>query len=129
MTGLRLQFDGLQGWHLHPSETVTGFDASVQCALVGLGTEKGSNLLVPEFGTDLLASGLFGLLSDLNNTQHLANFAAAETKEVINNNTDDDTEIGNLYLQPDVFAPPFISFAASMVSTKGVTRGIVLSAN
>jgi hypothetical protein len=129
MTGLRLQFDGLQGWHLLPGEAVSGFDASVQCALVGLGTDKGSNLLVPDFGTDLLAAGLFGLLSDITNTQHLANFAAAETKEVINNNTEDGTEISNLYLQPEVFAPPFISFSASMVSTKRETRGIVLTAN
>lgn len=124
-----MQFDGLQGWRLLAGDVVSGFDASVQCALVGLATEKGSNRLVPAFGTDLLAAGLFGLLSDINTTHHAANFAAAETKEVINDFTEDATAISSLYLQPEVFAPPTISFSVSLVSENQETRGILLPAN
>jgi len=129
MTGLKLTFNGLLGWQFLPDEIVSGFDATVQCALVCLATEKGSNKQVPDFGTNLLAAGLYGLMTALGTTKHQANFAAAATQTVINNNTTDDSTIGNMYLQPETFNPPNVSFEAAFISSKQEQRGIILAAN
>jgi len=129
MTGLKLNFHGLLGWQFMPDEIVTGFDATVQCALVCLATEKGSNKQVPDFGTNLLAAGIYGLMTDLTMTKHQANFAAAATQVVINNNTPDSSMIGNMYLQPEVFSPPRVSFEAAFISAQQEQRGIILTVN
>lgn len=126
MTGLKMTFNGLRGWTLEAGETVTGFDASVQCALVHIGTVRGSGIIFPDYGTDLLKSGLLGLITDLASARHLANFAAAETREFINARTDDGSGIVSLFLQPSQLEPPVLHLNTMMVSETQEERGIIL---
>lgn len=127
MTDLALQFHGVLGWQLLPDQAVSGFDATVQGALVNMAQEKGASRMHPDAGTDLLKQGLFGLMTDINACRHAANFAAAETREFVNNNTPQDQLISALYLQPETFAPPILTLNAMLVSTKQETRGILLT--
>ena len=125
MTGMALQFDGLLGWQLLGS-TVSGFDATVQCCLVNLAADRGTSKLLPESGTLLLRNGVFGLLTDLNTTRHQCNFAAAETRELVNEFTTDQTGVAALYLQPEEFDPPRLTLNAFMVSELQEERGTLL---
>lgn len=127
MTDLALQFNGLLGWQFMPDQAVSGFDATVQTALVNLAQERGASKMHPDSGTDLLRQGLFGLMVDINTTRHAANFAAAETQEFVNNNTPQGQRISSLYLQPENFAPPLLSLNAMMVSTNNEERGTLLT--
>lgn len=129
MKGLALQFNGLVGWELFPDRIAVGFDATVQCALVGLATSRGENKAVPEFGTDLLRNGLLGLMTDLNTTRHLANFAAAVTKETINEHTTDGSTLQNVFLEPEAFSPPSITFNATLISDNNEQRGVLLTSS
>ena len=127
MTGMKLQFDGLTGWRLLPGEVVSGFEATVQVALVVLGTVRGDNRVLPDAGTDLLIAGVTGLMSDLQSTKHQANFAAAETLELINNNTTDGTGLSGVWLEVQDFAPPSVAFNAAFRSETQEQIGITLS--
>lgn len=129
MTGLALTFDDLLGWTLEPSQVRSGFDATVQCALVNIGSERGASLMHPEAGTTLLRAGVGGLMTDLTTTRHLCNFAAADTREFINKHTTDGTGLSGLYLQPEVFAPPQLTLNVVMVSASQEERGVLLEAS
>lgn len=127
MNGIRMIFHGMTGWDLLPDEEVSGFESTVQCALVNMAMQRGSSRMHPEAGTDLLAQGVYGLLTDLNTTKHAANFAAAETREFINGNTASGPKMSNLFLQPSVFAPPRLELNAVFISDSQEQIGILLT--
>jgi hypothetical protein len=58
---------------------VVGFEATVQNALVNLGTRQGTDPLYPERGTTLQKDASAGKLVELNSAQHASNFAASDT--------------------------------------------------
>jgi hypothetical protein len=58
---------------------VTGFQATVQRALLNLMVTKGSDPIFPLRGTDLLTRALGGTLLNLRAAEHAGNFASSDT--------------------------------------------------
>ena len=78
MRGIKLNFFG--GTPVFDfSDTVKDFDATVQNALVNLGTDLGTDPLYPDRGTYLLKDALQGRMINLQWANHAANFAAMRT--------------------------------------------------
>lgn len=111
MKSLKLQFNGLQGWQLL-AEEVNGLVASAQVALANFACLRGENPFSPDAGTDLLQAGVSGLITDPMSAKHQANFAAAETREMINNNTPGDTALSFVALELVQLAPPRLDLNA-----------------
>jgi hypothetical protein len=61
------------------TDTVKNFDATVQNALVNLGTNIGSDPLYPDRGTYIMKDALQGAMINLQGANHSANFAAMHT--------------------------------------------------
>jgi len=128
MQSLRITFDKLNGWTLHPDEVVDGFADTVQCALVNATTQRGTVEAFPAAGTDLLRQGALGLLLDLPMARHACNFAAAETAEFVNSHIDDPTvSIDQFNMQPVVLADGALQLELRLVSPAGVTYGSLLT--
>lgn len=127
MNGIAIVFKGVLGWELQPDVLVSGFDSTVQCAMVNMALQRGASRMHPEAGTNLLSQGVYGLLTDVNTTKHAANFAAAESKEFVNGATLDGPKLSNLFLQPAVFQPPYLALNAVFVSDTQEQRGILLT--
>jgi hypothetical protein len=128
MDSLRITFDKLNGWTLHPDELVSGFEEIVQCALVLSTTQRGTIETFPVAGTNLLQQGALGLLLDLSSARHACNFAAAETKEFVNNAVADNTlNIDQFNMQPVTLANGELQLELRLVSTTGVVYGLLLT--
>lgn len=78
MKGIRLIF-GENGVTYDFTTPVEGFEATVQNALVNLGTQVGTDRMFPDRGTDLLKTGLSGAIVDLNTAGHASSLAALDT--------------------------------------------------
>lgn len=78
MRGLKLNLDE-GGATLAVEEAVEEHFSTAQNAMVNIGTSKGSAVLTPEKGTNLLKSVISGSLPGLQRTQHAANFAGLDT--------------------------------------------------
>jgi hypothetical protein len=78
MEGLKINF--LNGdIHIEPTEKVTGFDATIQNALVNIGTRNGTDRIYPTKGTTILKSAVEGKIVGLNVANHEAQSAAIDT--------------------------------------------------
>lgn len=78
MTGLKLQF-ATGGARIDFDEPVSGFFCEIQNALVNCGTERGSDPIFPNRGTDLGKPEFLGSLINFMDAAHQANFAAMDT--------------------------------------------------
>jgi hypothetical protein len=76
--GIRINFDE-QGPRFDLEEPVSGFDATVQNALVNTGTDRGSDRLFEDRGTDLKRDSADGKMATLAWANHTSNFAALRT--------------------------------------------------
>lgn len=68
------------------STYLSGFETTVQSALIDLGTKKGSNKYFPERGNDFEEEAASGFFVETVQLQHSANFMALDTKTFINQN-------------------------------------------
>lgn len=78
MRGIRINF-GEAGPRFDFSETVRAFDATVQNALVNVGTDLGSDMVFLDRGTNLKIDGAQGRMSTKIWANHSAGFAALRT--------------------------------------------------
>lgn len=128
MQSLRITFDKLTGWTLHPDELVTGFEDTVQQALVLSTTQRGTMEAFPEAGTNLLQQGALGLLLDLPSARHACNFAAAETQEFVNGFVEDPAlSIDQFNMQPVTLGNGALQLELRLVSPAGVAYGLLLT--
>lgn len=78
MIGIRLSFDDA-GPRFDFSATVRDFDATVQNALVNVGTDLGSDPVFTDRGTNLKLDGAQGRMATKIWANHSSNFAALRT--------------------------------------------------
>jgi hypothetical protein len=78
MEGIKINF--LNGdIFISPDEKVTGFDATIQNALVNIGTRKGTDRTYPSKGTSILKRAVEGKIVGLNVANHESQIAAIDT--------------------------------------------------
>ena len=125
MDGVRIDFTG-NAPTLDFSAKVAGFDADVQNAMVNLGTDIGSDALLPSRGTYLLRDAVQGSMVNLQWANNMANFAAMRTLVFSQqydspNNT---TGLQTLSLAAGVFDVNRLQFQIYATSSNGETRGV-----
>lgn len=123
--GIKINFDDF-GAQLSLDEEVSGFDASVQCALVNVGTIAGTDIVYPNKGTNLLTKANKGSLITDTSAQHAANFAALTTEffyKTLEEGTEtrDNDSINELNLTLVEFNSVSATFAADITSLGGAT--------
>lgn len=109
------------------TQAVEGFAATVQNALVNLGTRQGSDPVFPERGTGLQADAAGGRLVDLMSAQHSANYAASDTvffTRDFQEKTDPDALAG-VKLEPADFDGQHLFLDARFEAADGRTIGVV----
>jgi hypothetical protein len=78
MEGIKVNF--LNGEiYIDPSDKITGFDATIQNALVNIGTRQSTDRIYPSKGTTILKNAVEGKIVGLNVSNHEAQLAAIET--------------------------------------------------
>lgn len=90
--GLKVEFSE-KGAILRPSQQVDGPRASVQNALVNIGTMKGSDKAFEDRGTDLFKTVLARGLPSVSDARHAANFAAVNTLFFVRAQEESTTDI------------------------------------
>lgn len=78
MKGLKIDLSSPEGPRLDPYTVVDGFDATVQNAMLLVGTSQGSNRIFPDQGTNLLKRSISGVMIDNKAAEHECNFAATD---------------------------------------------------
>jgi|JI8StandDraft_1071087.scaffolds.fasta_scaffold385024_2 hypothetical protein len=100
MEGIKINF--LNGEiHIEPTEKVTGFDATVQNALVNIGTRQGTDRTYPTKGTTILKSATEGKIVGLNVANHEAQIAALDTlffSREYETSTDLSVKLGKVFM-------------------------------
>ena len=86
LTGIKIVFEE-GGARLDFTTPVSGFDTTVQCVLVNIGTNTDTDAIYPDRGTKLLIAGLVGKLFSRNQAVHESNFAAARAKTFLEETT------------------------------------------
>lgn len=124
MTGIAIDFTG--ELPTFGTGKVSGFAASVQNALVNIGTAQGSDPVFPDRGTDLQKDAVEGRLIDLNAAQHSSNFAAVDTLAFLRSYTspDDSTGLLAVQLEPADFTGTRLMIDAIFTSQGGATVGV-----
>ena len=125
MTGVKLNFS-TDVPSLDFTQTVTQFDATVQNAMVNLGTLLGSDSLFPDRGTYLLNDAVSGGMINLQWANNFANFAAVRTMVFSKNNAAPGDEYGlqNLSLKASVFNINRLQLFLTATCVDGETRGV-----
>jgi hypothetical protein len=86
MKSICIDFASLDGPKLDLTKITSGFAATVQCALVNVGTDRGSDPVFPERGTDLKIDGARGKMATRTWSTQTANFAALRTLTFVQQN-------------------------------------------
>ncbi len=127
MTSLLLNFSDDGKWRLDTSKSVSGLRAAAQASLVSVAAERGEYKAVPLFGTTMLQQGTAGLLSNLAAARHAANWAAAETLEMINSETPQAQWLQGFWLELDTYSPPFLGLRAIFQDATGTSQDFSFS--
>ena len=108
------------------SNTVVNFDATVQKAMVNLGTDLGSDPVFTDRGTYILMDAVQGRMVNLATANHAANFAASRTAVFVKSTTRAGDDYGLQSL--DMSAPNYNMFRLQLNITAtcvdGETRGV-----
>jgi hypothetical protein len=78
MEGIKINFFNGE-IYIEPTEKVSGFDATVQNALVNIGTRVGTDRTYPTKGTSILKSAVEGKIVGLNVANHETQAASIDT--------------------------------------------------
>jgi len=129
MNGIALVF-GTEGPYFDLSgNLVTGFNATVQNALVCAGTNQGSDPLFPTRGTTLLADGTSGKMVNLGLAQTRANIAALNVLSFIQStdSAQNADMLQDIQFQCQTIKDQNLAIAVKATSTTGKTVGIVIN--
>ena len=95
--GVALKFSDSGKININFSESVKGFESTIQNTIVNLTTSLNSDIFYPKKGTELrdrlLEGGMY-----ITNAQHICNFAMADARLFINDNNIDDEFIADIAL-------------------------------
>lgn len=100
---------------------VSGFQATVQRALVNLLVVQEKDPIFPDRGTDLLARALGGSLLNIRAAEHAGNFAASDTLHFgrINDLTDRGDKLADLQLSVATLSLNVLDLEAAFLSVDG----------
>jgi hypothetical protein len=102
MEGIKVNF--LNGEiYIEPNEKITGFDATVQNALVNIGTRRGTDKIYPGKGTNILKSAVEGKIVGLNVANHESQIAALNTlffSREYETSADLNIRLGKVFMDP-----------------------------
>jgi tetrahydromethanopterin S-methyltransferase subunit F len=129
MNGLGLIFGSGGPYFDLSGKLVTGFNATVQNALVCAGTIEGSDPLFPTRGTTLLADGTNGRMVNLGLAQTRANLAALGVLEFIQSNDvpQNADVLQDIQFKCQSIKDQGLSISVMATSTTGQTVGIVIT--
>lgn len=129
MEGIKIVFEEA-GARLDFTAPVTGFDTTVQCVLVNIGTTTGTDKIYPERGTRLLVAGLVGKLFSRNQAVRESNFAAAQAKIFVEQSTPPEVEerIRRVRIAPVVLTRARMETNVVIETTTGKLVGTELTA-
>lgn len=128
MNGTRLTFEE-GGPAFDFSGVATGLEATLQNALVNIGTQLGSDPVYPERGTDLVRDGARGRLMTSMWATHSVNFATMQTLSFLQNTDrrNNPTRLKTLRMQIEDFSAGAIKLRVQGTSADGQIRGTLLN--
>ena len=121
MRGLKLDFTTPGGCAVQVDKFREGLGATVQNAMVNLGTDRGTDITLSRKGTNLLKTAVSSGLPSRNLAQHIANFAAVDTlffSRATDRVTDGDS-LETITLLPDSISSQRVVFSAQFRSVDG----------
>ena len=119
MNGIRLSFNE-GGPRFDFSSPVKQFDSTVQNALVNVGTDRGSDPIFLDRGTDLKIDGAQGRMATKIWANHSANFAALRTLSFIQQN---DLETNSWKLQSFALRCEKLVNATAVLNVQAISEG------
>ena len=124
MNGLAINFTDA-GPLLDFTRAIAGEDAEMQNVMVNIGTQKGTDPLFADRGTELLLAGVRGRLVSPTWARHDANFAALDTLAFVKANDQADNEFGISILRLGVkdFLPGKLVLSVYAEFENGSVRG------
>ena len=124
MKGIKIQFQQ-NGASFDFSKPVENFENITQNALINTGTQKGSDPIFEDRGTDLFKDAAKGSLVDVNAATHASNFAALETIIFLQQQglVTDDIILAKYELQPVQFTENGLQLNAIFTSSNGEIIG------
>jgi hypothetical protein len=79
MQGLKILFDTKDNISIDPNASLSDFDATIQNALVNIGTRNGTDRIYPDKGTTILTEATSGKIVGFNAANHVSQLAALDT--------------------------------------------------
>lgn len=124
MRGIRISFDE-GGPKFNFGSVVKDFDATVQNALVNVGTDRGSDPVFADRGTDLKIDGAQGRMATLIWANHSSNYAALRTLSFVqqNDHPNNTWKLQSLTLRCEKLVQSTAILAVQAVSEGGTVVG------
>lgn len=119
MNGIRINFSA-DGPRFDFTSTVRQFDSTVQNALVNVGTDRGSDPIFSDRGTDLKLDGAQGRMATKIWANHSANFAALRTLAFVQQN---EMETNSWKLQSFSLRCEKLVNATAVLNVQAVSEG------
>lgn len=130
MTGLKINMsNGIVG--ISTTESVDGFTASIQNAMVNIATRKGTARIYPDQGTSLLSEAVSGKIVGINDANHASQLAALDTLFFVRSGDTYDTEenkVGEIVMQPITYDGNLLRISATFINTPK-TRSVGVTTN
>jgi hypothetical protein len=128
MIGLSISF-GDDGPKFNFGECVRDFDATVQNALVNVGTRRGSDPLFTDRGTDLVLDAARGRMINLTWANQVSNFAALKTLAFMQSvdTESSSSKLQDFKLQSVALNDQRVDLLVQAVSNSGEVRGSVVT--
>jgi hypothetical protein len=128
MEGIKVNF--LNGEiYIEPNERITEFDATVQNALVNIGTRQGTDRTYPGKGTNVLKSAVEGKIVGLNVANHESQIAAVDTlffSREFETSTDLNIRLGKVFMDPLSYDGAKLRINSAFTNfTDTITKGTV----
>lgn len=79
MQGLKIIFTDKDNISIDPNASVSDFDATIQNALVNIGTRNGTDRIYTDKGTTILTEATNGKIVGFNTANHVSQLAALDT--------------------------------------------------
>jgi hypothetical protein len=128
MEGIKVNF--LNGEiYIEPDEKVTAFDATIQNALVNIGTRQGTDRIYPSKGTSILKSAVEGKIVGFNVANHESQLAALDTlffSREYETSTDLSIRLGKVFMDTLSYEDNKLKINAAFSNFPGtITKGTV----
>lgn len=124
MRGLKISFED-EGFRLLPEESVSGFEANTQNALMHIATIRGSDRVYPDRGTTILTESVRGVVLSKRSMSTLVTKGAGSAQTFSRQYEPETNGDSLVYVRLTVedFRPGFASLSAYFKSDSGLELG------